>query len=81
VCPHCGEVSQVFRAGGGERLSGELGVPLLGRIPLQAGLPDLADTGRPIVVAEPASPAGAALTDIAGRVADALRDAVPTLAR
>src|SRR5438094_110305 len=51
VCPHCGERTEVFLAGGGSRLADELGVPLLGQIPLQARMPDLADAGRPIVAA------------------------------
>jgi len=72
VCPHCHERSEVFLAGGGQRLADELGVPLLAQIPLQAGMPDLADAGRPIVVAEPESPAGQALDALARRVADAL---------
>ena len=73
VCPHCGEKSELFLSGGGERLAGELGVPLLGQIPLQARLPQHADAGRPIVVADPDSPAARALTDVARRVADALK--------
>jgi ATP-binding protein involved in chromosome partitioning len=73
VCPHCGERSEVFLAGGGGRLAAELGIPLLGQVPLQAGMPDLADAGKPIVVAEPGSPAGAALSAIAARVAEELQ--------
>ncbi|OLB15228.1 MAG: hypothetical protein AUH07_03215 [Gemmatimonadetes bacterium 13_2_20CM_70_9] len=76
VCPHCGERTEIFRAGGGARLADELGVPLLGQVPLQANLPDLADAGQPIVVAEPKSPAAQALAAVARRVTDALA-AVP----
>ncbi len=72
VCPHCGERSEIFLAGGGTRLADELGVPLLGQIPLQARMPDLADAGRPIVVAEPDSPAAQALDAVARRLTDAL---------
>src|SRR3989442_10876038 len=36
VCPHCGERTEVFLTGGGARLAQELGVPLLGQVPLQA---------------------------------------------
>jgi ATP-binding protein involved in chromosome partitioning len=72
VCPHCGERTAIFLAGGGTRLADELGVPLLGEVPLQAHLADLADTGRPIVAAQPDSPAARALDAIARRVADAL---------
>src|SRR6266850_5279623 len=57
ICPHCGDRSELFLSGGGERLAGELGIPLLGQIPLQARVPQLADTGRPVVAAEPDSPA------------------------
>lgn len=77
VCPHCGERSEVFLAGGGGRLAQELGIPLLGQIPLQAGMPDLADIGKPIVVTQPQSAAGVALTAIAARVAEALPSPAP----
>jgi len=72
VCPHCGEKSELFLAGGGERLAAELGVPLLGQIPLQARLPQHADAGRPIVVADPESPAAVELRNVADAVARAL---------
>ena len=72
VCPHCGVRSNVFLAGGGERLANELKVPLLGQVPLQAHMADLADEGSPIVIAEPTSPAAVALKEIAGRLAEQL---------
>ena len=69
VCPHCHNRSDVFLSGGGARLAAELGVPLLGQIPLQAGMAELADRGDPIVVGQPDSPAGIALRDLARTVA------------
>jgi len=68
VCPHCDTRSDVFLTGGGARLAAELGVPLLGQVPLQAGMAELADRGEPIVVSQPDSPAGAALRDLARTV-------------
>src|SRR3989442_5383811 len=68
VCPHCGERTEVFRAGGGQRLADELGVPLVGRVPLQAGVSGLADAGRPVVVPGPAPPPGGAPRGMAGRL-------------
>ncbi len=65
ACPHCGEHSEIFTKGGGQRLAEELGVPLLGRIPLQAGMTSLADQGKPVVIAEPESPAAKALSAFA----------------
>jgi len=64
VCPHCGHESDVFLSGGGQRLADELGVPLLGRIPLQAGVTGMADGGRPVVVAAPESPAATAMRGV-----------------
>ena len=68
VCPHCHTHADVFLSGGGARLAAELGVPLLGQVPLQAGMAELADRGEPIVVSQPESPAGAALRDLARTV-------------
>ncbi len=68
VCPHCHTRSELFLAGGGARLAEELRVPLLGQVPLQAGLADLADRGKPIVIGEPDSPAGVALRNLARTV-------------
>jgi ATP-binding protein involved in chromosome partitioning len=84
ICPHCGDRSEVFLSGGGGRLAAELGVPLLGQVPLQAGVPQLADRGEPIVVAAPESPAGAAFTELAKTVAAraaGLSPALPITAR
>jgi len=76
VCEHCGTQSELFLSGGGGRLAEELSVPLLGQIPLQAGLAALADAGQPVVVAAPDSPSGRALREVADRVA-ALLQAAP----
>jgi ATP-binding protein involved in chromosome partitioning len=59
--PDTGKRVEFFSSGGGERLADEIGVPLLGKIPLQPGMAELADRGRPIVAADAASPAGVAL--------------------
>jgi ATP-binding protein involved in chromosome partitioning len=69
ACPHCGEKTEIFLSGGGRRLAEEVGVPLLGQVPLQARMPDLGDSGTPVVVADPESPASQALR----RVADEIR--------
>ncbi|HEV2672888.1 MAG TPA: Mrp/NBP35 family ATP-binding protein, partial [Gemmatimonadales bacterium] len=79
VCPHCQARSEVFLAGGGARLATELGVPLLGQVPLQAGMADLADRGKPIVLSEPESPAGVALRDLARTVAARVAGLSPAL--
>jgi ATP-binding protein involved in chromosome partitioning len=63
--PATGVKLSVFGSGGGQRLAEELKVPLLGSIPLQPGVADEADRGRPVVVAAPDSPAAKQLFAIA----------------
>jgi ATP-binding protein involved in chromosome partitioning len=68
VDPDSGRRFELFSSGGGRRLADELGVPLLGQVPLQPGLAERADAGEPIVVVAPESPAGRALGDITQRI-------------
>lgn len=68
VCPHCNERTEVFESGGGAKLAEELGIPLLGQVPLQAGMTEAADSGKPIIVAEPDSPAATEFKKFAERV-------------
>ncbi|MCL4444270.1 MAG: Mrp/NBP35 family ATP-binding protein [Candidatus Thermoplasmatota archaeon] len=49
VCPHCGEVSYIFKTGGGEKAAKDHNVPFLGRIPLSQDVVETADEGVPIV--------------------------------
>jgi ATP-binding protein involved in chromosome partitioning len=53
VCPHCGETTDIFKRGGGERTSEMLGCSFLGRIPLDPSIVEGGDTGKPIVVSQP----------------------------
>jgi ATP-binding protein involved in chromosome partitioning len=71
-CPHCGERETIFGEGGGASLAAELGLPLLGQIPLYPPVRAGGDEGIPIVVAEPESAPARALADIAERVTHAL---------
>ena len=66
--PATGARLAFFGEGGGQRLADEVGVPLLGSVPLQAGLAEQADRGVPVLVGEPASPAARALGEIARRM-------------
>jgi ATP-binding protein involved in chromosome partitioning len=79
VCPHCNTRSEVFLAGGGTRLAAELHVPLLGQVPLQAGMAELADRGTPIVLGEPESPAAVALRSLARTVVERVAGLAPAL--
>jgi Mrp family chromosome partitioning ATPase len=49
VCPYCGQVTEVFRSGGGKRMAQEMKVPFLGRIPLDPQIPLACDEGKPFI--------------------------------
>jgi ATP-binding protein involved in chromosome partitioning len=72
VCGHCNERTEIFGHGGGSRMAEELGVPFLGEVPIDTRVRSGGDEGRPIVVAEPESPAAQAFAAVAGKVAQQL---------
>ena len=72
ACPHCGEITQIFGYGGGERLAEELDVPFLGRIPLDATVVSAGDQGIPTVLSANESAAATALRGVARAVAEAV---------
>ncbi|MBF2079549.1 MAG: Mrp/NBP35 family ATP-binding protein [Synechococcales cyanobacterium T60_A2020_003] len=59
----------IFGSGGGEKTSTELGLPLLGCVPLEIHLREGGDAGIPIVVGKPESASAKALVAVAQRVA------------
>jgi ATP-binding protein involved in chromosome partitioning len=64
--PETGRHFDFFSSGGGQRLADEINAPLLGTVPLQPQLAALADAGKPVLVAQPDSPAARSLQEIAG---------------
>lgn len=60
-----GSVLDVFGSGGGDRVAQTLGTDVLGRIPLEPALREGADTGVPLVVSDPQSPAAQELIRVA----------------
>jgi len=44
-CPHCGELIDLFGAGGGDRTAREMSVPFLGRIPMDPRMVACGDSG------------------------------------
>jgi len=72
VCSSCGHEEAVFGSGGGERLSGDYGLPLLGALPLVKSIADDTEQGRPTVIADPEGPIAARYLALAGRAAGEL---------
>jgi len=63
-----GKAYELFGSGGGQELADQLGVPLLGQVPLVPELRVGADEGRPIVVTDPDDEASQVFVAIAERV-------------
>jgi ATP-binding protein involved in chromosome partitioning len=64
----------VFGSGGGAALASDLGVPLLGTVPLDPRLREQGDVGEPLVAVDPEAPAARAIREIAERIAAARRE-------
>jgi len=70
VCPHCGEVSDPFGQGGAEAEAARLGIPFLGRVPLDIAIRRASDAGEPPAAGE--DQAARPFLDIAEKVAAGL---------
>ena len=69
ICPSDGKVYHIFGEGGGEREAQRLGVPLLGKVPIEMSVREAGDAGTPVALQDPASSASsAAFRDIAKAV-------------
>ena len=79
TCPHCGENTDIFRHGGGEQMSQELGVPFLGALPLDVDVVTCGDEGHPIVADQPTSVSAKVYTAIATVLVEQLSAAVTVL--
>jgi ATP-binding protein involved in chromosome partitioning len=75
VCGHCGQRTEIFSYGGGEQAAEKLGIPFLGRIPIDPAIRAGGDTGMPILISDPASPQATAFRDIAAALDARLRAA------
>jgi ATP-binding protein involved in chromosome partitioning len=58
----------VFGHGGGDALAADIGVPVVARIPLEPAVSEGGDTGTPVVLSAPGSPAGVAFLELADRI-------------
>jgi len=68
ACPHCGEISDPFGSGGAEAAAGSMGLPFLGRVPLQMAIRTASDAGEPPAAGD--GPEGAMFHLIARQLAD-----------
>src|SRR6266851_4787870 len=69
VCTNCQHEAEIFGRGGGEQMAADLGVPFIGRIPLYQAIREGGDSGVPLAISEPDSPAARAFMSAAERSA------------
>src|SRR5207249_7162672 len=50
VCPHCGKQTDIFKVGGGEDAAKELGLPFLGRVPIDPRIVIGGDARAPVAL-------------------------------
>ncbi|HNU36417.1 MAG TPA: Mrp/NBP35 family ATP-binding protein [Methanomassiliicoccales archaeon] len=68
ICPHCHNTIELFKVGGGERAAQEMGVPFLGRVPLDPNVVLGGDDGSPIVLKDKSNPASKAFDEMVERI-------------
>jgi len=64
VCPHCGDIINLFSVGGGKKAAEDLGVPYLGAIPLDPEMVKAGDEGRPFILRHAGSPTSKAVDEV-----------------
>ncbi len=69
VCSNCGHIEPIFGEGGGARMAEEYGVELLGQLPLERRIRELADSGCPTVAADASSATSMLYRNIARKLA------------
>ncbi|MEO7727133.1 MAG: iron-sulfur cluster carrier protein ApbC [Burkholderiales bacterium] len=69
ICSKCGHEENIFGSGGGDRMSKDYGIDLLGSLPLDIKIREQADSGKPTVVADPDGRVAEIYRQIARRVA------------
>ncbi len=65
ICPNDRNRYDIFGSGGGEREARRLGVPLLGQIPIEIGIREAGDRGKPVVYSDPGGAVSLAFLDLA----------------
>jgi len=80
VCPNCGHEEAICGSGGGDRLSQDYGVAVIGRLPLDITIRERTDRGNPVVASEPTHPATAAYLELARNVVEQIQRQEATVA-
>jgi ATP-binding protein involved in chromosome partitioning len=68
-CSKCSEKHYIFGTGGAQKISEKHNIPFLGEIPLNSGIMEGSDLGKPVVITQPNSPSAEAFTAAAKNIA------------
>ncbi len=68
ICSNCGHAEAIFGEGGGERLSADYDIEVIGSLPLDLSIRQHTDRGTPIVIAQPDGPVAQAYHELARRM-------------
>ena len=68
ICPNCGYKINLFKEGGGEKTAKEMGVPFLGKIPIDPQIVESSDKGKPFVLENPNSAASKAFMEVVEKI-------------
>jgi len=77
ICPHCGKRTDLFKCGGGKKIAEEMGVPLLGSVPIDPSVVEACDEGIPALVRKPDSKATKAFKEIVDIIVIKITERVP----
>lgn len=70
ICPNCGHKIELFGSGGGMKQAKETGIDFLGAIPVNLEARELADEGKPIVIANKDADISVAIYGIVQKIED-----------
>ena len=68
VCPHCGEVTDIFKSGGGAATAAEFDIQFLGKVPIEPAIVASGDSGMPVVISNPDSASAKAFEEITEKI-------------
>jgi len=69
VCPNCNDNHYIFGQGGAKKISEKFNIPFIGEIPLNPGIMEGSDKGKPVVITAPESPSAEAFRISAKNIA------------
>ncbi len=69
ICPDCNNKHYIFGQGGAKKISAQFGMPFLGEIPLNSGIMEGSDIGKPIMITNADSPSAVAFRNSAKNIA------------